>query len=185
MRQAENHESLTGNLIPGSGDFATYRGLSPTAVAVEVFGRLTVFIPPIIVWLVYKAFLDEAAAHEDWLGVYVQSFQIVLAILLCRCVWRLVHGFLFARSYRYMFDDAGIHVLEGVCARQHHTVPRNRIQRVNVAQGMLQRANALATLTILTAGTTPVGNTVQHLPIELANRVKDEIVEQANANAST
>lgn len=181
MSQPERSTDSSGNLIPESQDFASYSSLSGDAVHVELLGRLTVFIQPALLVVIYLVTYDAIAQYEGWIDVIDRVFYILLVVLACHCIWRLIHAVLFVRRYRYRFDADGVHVLSGVFVREHSTVPRNRIQHVNLVQGVMQRQSDLATLTFMTAGTTGVGTSVRHIPIELANRIKKEIVEDANA----
>ena len=181
MSQIEESTKPTGNLDHESPDFASYRKLGGAAKVAELSQRTTVFILPIVVLIVDQSLSDIVAKYEEWVDLYSRVFYLVLSLSILRCVWKLVLGVMFVRRYRYKFDESGIHVRFGVWTQQHSTVPRNRIQHVNVSQGIIQRNHGLATLSFMTAGTAGLGTSVRHVPIELANRIREEIIEEANS----
>jgi uncharacterized protein len=57
------------------------------------------------------------------------------------------------RRWRYRVDAAGIEIWSGVVWRQAVTVPRSRVQHIDVSQGPIERSYGLATLSVYTAGT--------------------------------
>jgi uncharacterized protein len=57
------------------------------------------------------------------------------------------------RHFRYRVDAQGIEIRAGVVWRRLTSVPRSRVQHIDVAQGPLERRFNLASLSIYTAGT--------------------------------
>ena len=57
------------------------------------------------------------------------------------------------RHWRYRIDTDGIEIWSGVYWRERTTVPRSRVQHIDVSQGPLERSYGLATLSVYTAGT--------------------------------
>jgi hypothetical protein len=57
------------------------------------------------------------------------------------------------RYFRYRLDAQGIDIRTGVVWRRVISVPRSRVQHIDVAQGPLERRYGLGTLSIYTAGT--------------------------------
>lgn len=57
------------------------------------------------------------------------------------------------RHWRYRVGPDGIQIWSGVVWRTAVTVPRSRIQHIDVSQGPLERSYGLATLSVFTAGT--------------------------------
>lgn len=57
------------------------------------------------------------------------------------------------RAISYRVDDDGIEIRSGVWWREVSTVPRSRVQHIDVSQGPLERKYGLGTLVIYTAGT--------------------------------
>jgi membrane protein YdbS with pleckstrin-like domain len=61
-----------------------------------------------------------------------------------------------AREYRhtsYLLDEHGIEIKSGVVWRKVMSVPRSRVQHIDVSQGPLERTHGLGRLVIFTAGT--------------------------------
>ena len=162
-------------------DFGTYQSLVSEAVAVEVLRVTRSLILPLVLIVVDVIYSDKIQKSEDWFEIYQLTYYCILILLLARFVWRIVHRVLFVRSYRYKFDAAGMHVRSGVWNHNHITVPRNRIQHVNVSRGLMQRRYDLATLSCTTAGTAFAGLSVLHIPLELANDIRKQIIDEANA----
>jgi membrane protein YdbS with pleckstrin-like domain len=65
------------------------------------------------------------------------------------------------RHLAYRLDDDGIEIRHGVIWRTVVSVPRSRVQHLDVSQGPLQRSFGLGTLRIYTAGT-------EHAQVDLA-----------------
>ena len=57
------------------------------------------------------------------------------------------------RHWRYRVSADGIEIWSGVIFRQAVSVPRSRVQHIDVSQGPIERSYGLATLSIHTAGT--------------------------------
>lgn len=57
------------------------------------------------------------------------------------------------RYHRYRISPEGIEIRSGVWWQVHVSVPRSRVQHIDVSQGPLERSYGLATLSIYTAGT--------------------------------
>ncbi len=97
------------------------------------------------------------------LVLWVTNAWSAWALSLLALAWPAVFAFLlwFAigwpaidyRHWRYRVDHEGIEIWSGVIWRQTVTVPRSRVQHIDVAQGPLERSYGLATLSIYTAGT--------------------------------
>jgi membrane protein YdbS with pleckstrin-like domain len=71
--------------------------------------------------------------------------------------WPAVHY----RHVSYTLDDEGIEIRTGVWWRQVMSVPRSRVQHIDVSQGPMERSYGLGRLVLYTAGTT-------HSRVELA-----------------
>jgi membrane protein YdbS with pleckstrin-like domain len=65
------------------------------------------------------------------------------------------------RHMSYKVDEDGVEIRHGVVWRTIVSVPRSRVQHLDVSQGPLQRSFGLATLRIYTAGT-------EHAQVDLA-----------------
>jgi len=71
----------------------------------------------------------------------------------------------------------GFEIKRGVVFRHVVTVPRNRIQHTDVAQGPIQRRFGLATLSVHTAGTQEYEVQLSGIDRELALLVRDTLLE--------
>jgi membrane protein YdbS with pleckstrin-like domain len=71
--------------------------------------------------------------------------------------WPAVHY----RHVSYTLDDEGIEIRTGVWWRQVMSVPRSRVQHIDVSQGPMERSYGLGRLVLYTAGT-------NHSRVELA-----------------
>ena len=83
------------------------------------------------------------------------------------------------REYKYAswrLDEVGLEIRKGVLWRHRITVPRARIQHVDISQGPLQRNFGLAELTIHTAGTQNSSVKVEGLAYPVAVELRDELI---------
>ena len=72
-------------------------------------------------------------------------------------VWPEVHY----RHLSYVLDAEGIEIRSGVWWREVISVPRSRVQHIDVSQGPMERSFGLGRLVVYTAGT-------DHSRVELA-----------------
>ena len=80
------------------------------------------------------------------------------------------------RYFRYKLDADGIDIRHGVVWRKVISVPRSRVQHIDVAQGPLERRHGLATLSIYTAGTQFAKVDVPGLSYPRAVRIRDHLL---------
>ncbi|WP_228242480.1 PH domain-containing protein [Porphyrobacter sp. GA68] len=80
-------------------------------------------------------------------GLLLSVAVVVAALLLLRVPFRRYN----ARGYH--FSEDRLRVVSGLLFRSDTVVPFGRVQHIDVAQGPLERAYGLATLTLHTAGT--------------------------------
>ena len=80
------------------------------------------------------------------------------------------------RYFRYRIDGQGIDIRLGVLWRRVISVPRSRVQHIDVAQGPLERRYGLASLSIYTAGTEFARVDLPGLPYERALRIRDHLL---------
>jgi membrane protein YdbS with pleckstrin-like domain len=87
----------------------------------------------------------------------------VLCLLTAVCIAWFTQAWPAAEYRRtsYLLDPDGIEIRSGVIWRAVTSVPRSRVQHIDVAQGPLERSYGLARLIIYTAGT-------DHSRVELA-----------------
>jgi membrane protein YdbS with pleckstrin-like domain len=80
------------------------------------------------------------------------------------------------RHVRYRLDSQGIDIRLGVLWRKVISVPRSRIQHIDVAQGPLERRYGLAVISIYTAGTEFAKVDLPGLPYPRALRIRDHLL---------
>lgn len=87
------------------------------------------------------------------------------------------------RHLSYRVDEQRIEIRRGVIWRTVISVPRNRIQHTDVAQGPLQRHYGLATLVIHTAGTHNYEVTLEGLARPRALAVRESLLVDRSPDA--
>lgn len=80
------------------------------------------------------------------------------------------------RRTRYRIDDEVIEIERGVWWRASITVPRPRVQHLDVSQGPLQRYFGLGVLSIYTAGTEHSVVTLPGLAHDVALQLRDQLL---------
>ena len=130
-------------------------------------------------WLVVGGFavvLGVAALRRDsppgglWLfaawGVWAIGYTI----------WTQVKARLSYRHASYRVDAHTIEVRAGIFVRRLITVPRSRVQHIDIAQGPFERRHGIATLAIHTAGVTYAVVLVPGLDMARALRIRDHLL---------
>ena len=80
------------------------------------------------------------------------------------------------RYVRYRLDSQGVDIRTGVVWRRVISVPRSRVQHIDVAQGPFERRYGLATLSIYTAGTGFAKVDLPGVPYARAVRIRDHLL---------
>jgi membrane protein YdbS with pleckstrin-like domain len=91
-----------------------------------------------------------------------------------------------ARAYAhasYRVDDHGIEIRSGVHWRVAISVPRSRVQHIDVSQGPIERRFGLSTLVIYTAGTDHAKVPFDGLEHGRALRIRDHLLPSEAADA--
>jgi membrane protein YdbS with pleckstrin-like domain len=138
---------------------ATVRRLDPDFVPFQrVIGSIVTAVVSVgllvvaaIVWL--KADLPGLASLFLLPGWLVATLGIAWLFY----AWPAVHY----RHVSYVLDAEGIEIRTGVWWRQVISVPRSRVQHIDVSQGPMERSYGLGRLVVYTAGT-------NHSRVELA-----------------
>jgi membrane protein YdbS with pleckstrin-like domain len=137
---------------------ATVRRLDPDFVPFQrVIGWIVTAVMSVallvvaaIVWLRADLGLAGFLLLPGWLGA-------TLGIAWLFYAWPAVHY----RHVSYVLDAEGIEIRTGVWWRQVISVPRSRVQHIDVSQGPMERSYGLGRLVVYTAGT-------NHSRVELA-----------------
>lgn len=151
MHTSEDTDA-TSREAPAAAGIAdgVHRRLDPRIIPLE---RITGFIATAVVsGFVALAVLITWVAADSLLvpGLVAISWPILTGLL----AW---HSYSWpAISYRhesYRVDHLGIEIRRGVVWRREITVPKSRVQHIDVSQGPLERRFGLGSLSIYTAGT--------------------------------
>jgi uncharacterized protein len=83
------------------------------------------------------------------------------------------------RHARYMIDDDGLQVRAGVLTRIVTSIPRSRVQHVDLAQGVWERRYGLATLVIHTAASASSATYLKGVSRQTAEEIRNYLMPQA------
>jgi len=86
------------------------------------------------------------------------------------------------RSTFWRLDEDGLAVRRGRLWQRETRVPATRVQHLDLKRGPLQRQRRLATLVVHTAGTRHSAVTVPHLDADDAERLRDLLSRQIDAD---
>jgi membrane protein YdbS with pleckstrin-like domain len=125
-----------------------------------------------------------------WLGLTIGLLAVAPGISWLRiplfALWALVTAALAvfsqrwpAVAYRHFFyrvDQRGIEIKQGVLWRTVTTVPRSRVQHIDVSQGPFERRLDLGTVTIHTAGTQDATVSLPGLEYGLALALREHLL---------
>jgi membrane protein YdbS with pleckstrin-like domain len=87
------------------------------------------------------------------------------------------------RYTSYVLDDEGIEIRSGVVWRAVTSVPRSRVQHIDVSQGPLERAYGLGRLVIYTAGTEHSRVDLPGLNHDVAFELRNHLLPQGDDDA--
>ena len=136
---------------PSPSDEAVWHSLDPAWVELQrLAGWLVcaVLAPLLLIALVIALLFGSLSADVQILsGVAWLSVTLLLAWL--AQAWPAIEY----RRFSYTLESDHIEIRHGVIWRTVTSVPKSRVQHIDVAQGPLERRYGLATLSIYTAGT--------------------------------
>lgn len=110
-----------------------------------------------------------------WAWSIAIALGVAFAIALVEC-WR--DGLRY-RRWRWHVDDIAVVLARGGIVRHVTTVPRFRLQHVDISRGPLEMRYGLATLTLHVAGSGEIE--VPGLPVDLAEAARDALVRSLHA----
>ncbi len=87
------------------------------------------------------------------------------------------------RAWRYAVREHDVLLRHGVIWRTQRSIPRRRIQHVDVQSGPIDRAYGLADLTLYTAGADDEENQIPGLLVEEAEALRDRLVRDDPAES--
>lgn len=108
-------------------------------------------------------------------------FVLALLLLFGTFVWPKIEF----RHYRWRLDDQSLEIHCGVWWKHRISIPLGRVQHADVSQGPLLRKFDLGVLTVHTAGTAESKIELKGLAHSTALKLRDRLVEQAQAKVVT
>ena len=91
-------------------------------------------------------------------------------------------GYKHYRSTFWRLDGDGLAIRRGRLWQRETRVPATRVQHLDLKRGPLQRRRHLATLVVHTAGTRHSAVTLPHLDADDAERLRDRLARQIDAD---
>jgi membrane protein YdbS with pleckstrin-like domain len=143
-----------------------WRRVSPKYVVVEVVGSLIGMVIFVGAALVVHFLFDVQWAL--WVAIAIAVGSIIGIVLEPRRV----------RSIRYRLREDDLLFRRGIMFQRQVAVPYGRMQLVDITRGPVARALGLADLKFVTAAAA-TAVTVPGLPLEEADRLRDELVALA------
>jgi len=152
------------------------KSITVTRLAGGIWGAVLSLLSLVAVSLF--AFLGPLGALG---GFVLFAGWFALVVLMGAWIWfgpalRFKHA-----SYRV--NEHGVRIRDGIFFRSVVDVPRSRVQHTDVSQGPLQRKFGLATLIIHTAGTQHASVPVSGLPLDVANKIRDLLIDGGQDDA--
>jgi membrane protein YdbS with pleckstrin-like domain len=166
--------------VPSQVADGIYHSLDPNVIQLD---RITGFIVTAVV-----AVILAVSVVVTWLAVDEPWVARMLAIC-----WPVITGLLAWSSFAwpeisfrheaYRLDDHGLEIRRGVIWRRIISVPRSRVQHIDVSQGPIERRFGLGSLRIYTAGTEHAIVGLHGLPHARALLLRDQLLPREAQDA--
>lgn len=116
-----------------------------------------------------------------WVNILLAPawFAVTIAVAWFSYAWPPLEH----RHTSYVIDEEGIEIRSGVVWRAVTSVPRSRVQHIDVSQGPLERAYGLGRLVIYTAGTEHSRVDLPGLNHEVAFELRNHLLPQGDDDA--
>ncbi|MBC8088659.1 MAG: PH domain-containing protein [Phycisphaerae bacterium] len=112
----------------------------------------------------------------------MQKFAL-WGLLVAKLLFNVIKGYYWPRleyrHARYMLDDDGVQIQRGVLRRIVTSIPRSRVQHVDLAQGVWERRYGLATLVIHTAASGSPETSLRGVSRATAEEIRNYLKPQA------
>lgn len=164
--------SNPSNLVPESLKFAHVHPRYKTQLRIELSLQWSIYIGVLII--------VSRIAQPPW-GFYsvIGAVLIALTLIVLLLTWA-------PRRYQltgYVLNPTEVHYRTGALWRKQVSVPVNRIQHVEISQGVIERGLKLAKLVIYTAGGSGSDLAIPGLPLTTAEALRSQLLLQVNALA--
>lgn len=161
-------------LADGGSDDEPWQSLSPRWITVEriaswVFALVLIAVGGVVVGVILLENWPPDRLGRILIGAYA------VAALGLMVVSHVLPAIAY-RHTRYRLSEIGFEIRRGILWRSSITVPHNRVQHTDVAQGPLQRPFDLGKLIIYTAGTQNASVELNGLAFQTACQLRDALV---------
>lgn len=153
------------------GTDVSFNRVSPKYGLKEVIGSLTIFIPMVVVALVFAIIFTAEVPwlHAIWVALVI--FAAVIIVITLRQ----------ARAIGYAEREDDLLIRRGIMFRKATVVPYGRLQFVDVDAGPIDRMFGLATVKLHTASAA-TDATIPGLPRAEADRLRDSLAGLGQTN---
>ena len=110
----------------------------------------------------------------DWLAVIPLSVLIPVIGVALAIFWPPLRY----RSWAFRPREADLYVRRGVLTRTVSIIPHHRIQHVDTRRDLLERWFGLARVIVYTAGIRGAEITIPGIPVEEADKLRDQLAER-------
>ncbi len=163
---------------PKAGEFPPELRMDPAWVPAT---RLAQLARSIVFTLVILAAWGAFRRIVAWPEIVMAGTTVLVAAAILLRVLSAIFWPGLSRKYcRYEVLSDRIVVHRGVLMRSITTLPRSRIQHIELAQGPLARRYDIADLHLNTAGTVNARVTLIGLPVVVARALRDRLVEDTS-----
>lgn len=151
------------------------RRMHPIAALLSGLRALREMLLPLAILFISSLFKGEMNEGKDLLWRFGSTGIIVVGTLL----W----GFLAWRRYRYSVEEGELRVEHGVLVKKRNFIAKQRIQTVDFTEPLLHRLFGIVKVTVETAGGEKPEAVLTAVTREEAERLKQELMFNRNANA--
>lgn len=155
--------------------------LDPRVITLDrIVGGITALVVAFML-LVLDLILLFTGGIAAWALVLVLPGSAAAVVLIGWLAWAWPP--LEYRHASYVIDADGIEIRRGVVWRRVISVPRSRVQHIDVSQGPLERAYGLGSMSIYTAGTEYAHVGLSGLDHRVALSLRDRLLPKESADA--
>ncbi|NVM52619.1 MAG: PH domain-containing protein [Candidatus Helarchaeota archaeon] len=132
------------------------QGLDNNYLTVEKLKNKIVVIAFFIPWMLPLTIIFGITAIKYSTPFSVFLVLLVLLLAIPSSIYLLINAWLnrYYQNFRFLLQEQGILIHEGVITKTERHIPYGRIQNLNIHRGYFQRKHGIATLKIETAGFT-------------------------------
>lgn len=152
-----------------------FQHLAPSYRTVELVATALLFGFLFIGWLMFYLFNQLPVQWPVWAALAAWTVLLALSFYLAWKRWAVAG---------YALREHDITHQHGVLFRTVTTIPFNRMQHCEISRGPVESAFGLATLRVFTAGGSSSDLSIEGLPVEEAQRIKEFITSKIGERAA-